>query len=128
MGTLAVEDDAWELGIIKPTACLITDVEVRADNGALDTEIAALVRTLRHSPETILGRREVVGFDELFARMGYGAEVVPAGKHRVQLFQRRGFPRHNNLIDAYNIATAEFGASLSLHDASKLQHADLHVF
>jgi DNA/RNA-binding domain of Phe-tRNA-synthetase-like protein len=126
MTALVVHEDAAELGIRHPVACVIRNVRVADADGVLDGEIDRLVETLRTAPETILERPEVRGFDELFARMGYRKQT-PAGRRLVEGFQKRGFKRYGNLIDAYNLASAWFGSGLGMHDASLLT-GDVHVF
>jgi DNA/RNA-binding domain of Phe-tRNA-synthetase-like protein len=123
---LVVHEDAAALGISHPVACVIRNVGAADADGVLDGEIERLMETLRAAPETILGRPEVRGFDELFARMGYRKQT-PAGRRLVEGFQKRGFKRYGNLIDAYNLASAWFGSGLGMHDASRLT-GDVRVF
>jgi len=126
MTALVVHDDVAALGISHPAACVIRNVRVTDADGALDGEIERLMETLRTAPGTILERPEVRGFDELFARMGYRKQT-PAGRRLVEGFQKRGFKRYGNLIDAYNLASAWFGSGLGMHDASRLT-GDVRVF
>jgi DNA/RNA-binding domain of Phe-tRNA-synthetase-like protein len=126
MTALVVHEDAAELGIRHPAACLIRDVRLTDADGALDAEIERLMDTLQSAPETILERPEVRGFDELFARMGYRKQT-PAGRRLVEGFRKRGFKRYGNVIDAYNLASAWFGSGLGMHDAACLT-GDVRVF
>ena len=102
--TVYVHKDAFDLGIRHPAVCVIQNVRVLRNEGALDDEIAELMTVLSERPQTILSRSEVIGFRDLFAKMGY-AKQVPAGQRLIESFQRRGFKKYNNLIDAYNIAS-----------------------
>ena len=126
MTALVVHEDAAELGIKHPAACLIRGVRLTDADGALDAEIERLMDTLQAAPETILERPEVRGFDELFARMGYRKQT-PAGRRLVEGFRKRGFKRYGNVIDAYNLASAWFGSGLGMHDAARLT-GDVRVF
>jgi DNA/RNA-binding domain of Phe-tRNA-synthetase-like protein len=126
MTALVVHEDAVALGISHPVACVIRNVRVADADGVLDGEIDRLMETLRTAPETILERPEVQGFDELFAGMGYRKQT-PAGRRLVEGFQKRGFKRYGNLIDAYNLASAWFGSGLGMHDAARLS-GDVRVF
>ncbi|MFC7188408.1 phenylalanine--tRNA ligase beta subunit-related protein [Halocatena marina] len=51
--------------------------------------------------------------------MGY-SDQTPDGEKRVKLIERRGLNRHNNVVDAYNIAGAEYGIGLGMHDVAQL--------
>ena len=126
MTVLVLHEDAAELGISHPAACVIRNVAVGVADGVLDEEIERLMGILRVSPEMILERPEVRGFDELFTRLGYRKQT-PAGRRLIEGFQKRGFKRYGNLIDAYNLASAWFGSGLGMHDASLLT-GDVHVF
>jgi DNA/RNA-binding domain of Phe-tRNA-synthetase-like protein len=81
---------------------------------------------LTNEPEAILSRPEVNGFKELFARMGYSKQT-PAGHRLIESFRQRGFKSYNNIVDAYNIASAQFGSGLGMHDATEVTKA-IHVF
>lgn len=121
MKQLILHEDARHLGITHPIACIISGVQVRTDSSALDHEIESLMQTLMNDANAILSRPEVTGFEDLFARMGY-PEQKPAGRRLIELFQRNGFKRYNNIIDAYNISSAFFGSGLGMHDASNVMH------
>ena len=84
------------------------------------------MRKLTHEPNTILARPEVLGFKDLFARMGYPGQV-PAGQRLIDFFRQRGFKHYNNVVDAYNIVSALFGSGLGMHDASMIK-SNVHVF
>ena len=121
-----IHKDALELGICFPTVCMIQNVSVVQQVTALDDDISQLMQTLTSCPETILGRSEVRGFRELFAMMGYSKQL-PAGERLIESFRRRGFKHFNNLIDAYNIASALFGAGIGMHNGSTLK-TDMEVY
>jgi DNA/RNA-binding domain of Phe-tRNA-synthetase-like protein len=58
--------------------------------------------------------------------MGYQGQV-PAGERLIESCRAKGFPYHNNIVDAYNIASITFGSGLGLHDASNIISAEIHV-
>lgn len=124
---LIVHDDALQLGIIHPVACLIRKLRVSSDlSSSLIDEVEAMMNKLTNEPETFLSRPEVNGFKELFARMGYSKQI-PAGHRLIESFRQRGFKSYNNIVDAYNIASALFGSGLGMHDATKITD-DIHIF
>lgn len=123
---LIVHEDAFELGIINPVACVIEGVKVLAGSGALDHEIETLMQKLGGEAENILARGEVKAFNELFERMGYPRQK-PAGQRLIELLLRNGFKRYNNIVDAYNIASVQFGSGLGLHDVRRIKENDASV-
>lgn len=123
---LVVHEDAFELGIINPVACVIEGVKVLAGSGALDHEVETLMRELSGEAENILARSEVKAFNELFERMGYPRQK-PAGQRLIELLLRNGFKRYNNIVDAYNIASVQFGSGLGLHDVRRIKENDASV-
>jgi len=126
MASLIVHEDAVQLGIVHPVACTITRVRVSADSHSLTPRIEELMNLLARSPETILSRPEVLGFTELFVRMGYPKQK-PAGQRLIESFIRNGFKSFNNVVDAYNIVSASFGSGLGMHDMAKISE-QVHVF
>lgn len=126
MSRLVVHEDARQLGIVHPVACIIHPVRVSPSSTELDSDVDALMKTLTDAPDTILARPEVRGFNELFARLGHPKQK-PAGQRLVESFQRKGFKRFNNIVDSYNVASALYGAGLGLHDAGKIT-GDITVF
>lgn len=123
---LVVSEDAFDLGIINPVACLIEGIRVLVDSDALDNEIEMLMQELSREAENILARSEVKAFNELFEQMGYPRQK-PAGQRLVEMLLRNGFKRYNNIVDAYNIASTLFGSGLGLHDVTRIKENDLTV-
>jgi arylformamidase len=92
MNKIVLHEDARELGVVNPVACTVGPVRVQTEGYGLDAAIDRLMEKLSTDSGAILDRPEVAGFDELFARMGYPRQV-PAGRHRLELFRRRGIRR-----------------------------------
>jgi DNA/RNA-binding domain of Phe-tRNA-synthetase-like protein len=127
MTAVFVHEDAVQLGVKHPVAFLISNVSVQSNGAdALRDEVSALMAVLKEQPEAITSRPEVRGFKELFARMGYPHQV-PAGQRLIESLQRRGFRRYDNIVDAYNIASAWSGSGLGMHDARRIL-GDVHVY
>jgi DNA/RNA-binding domain of Phe-tRNA-synthetase-like protein len=124
---LLLHDGVRALGITNPVAYLISSVSVLPSGEALSDDQSSLLRTLQECPESILNRREVRGFEDLSARLGYPSRT-PAGRYRIELVQRHGFHARNNLVDAYNLASLEFCSSVGLHDVSGRQSLEIHVY
>jgi DNA/RNA-binding domain of Phe-tRNA-synthetase-like protein len=120
MGQIVVKQDARELGIVNPVGCLIRGLDVQIGAPELDEDIAEIEKTIEENPNTILDKREVRGFHEFFSQIGY-PDQTPSGEQLVKLIEKKGINRRNNVVDAYNIASAEFGASLGMHDAATIE-------
>jgi DNA/RNA-binding domain of Phe-tRNA-synthetase-like protein len=121
---LVVHEDAYEIGIRNPIACLIRKISVQPTGGLLDSDVSDLMAHLRESA-AILETPEARGFEELFGRLGHHG-TVPAGTRLVESLARRGLTSHNNVVDACNIASALAGSGLGLHDAEHVL-TDIHV-
>lgn len=121
---LVVHEDAFEIGIRNPIACLIRKISVQPTGGLLDSDASALMARLR-GPAAILEAPEARGFEELFGRLGHHG-TVPAGRRLVESLVKRGLTSHNNVVDACNIASALAGSGLGLHDAEHVL-TDIHV-
>lgn len=116
---IIVRDDARDLGITNPVGCLISGLDVQSEAPELDEDVAAIEQLAADSPEEVLESEVVEGSREIYDRMGY-SDVAPDGELRFNLIRRRGLKRHNNVVDAYNIAGAEYGLGLGMHDAAQL--------
>jgi hypothetical protein len=113
---LLITTAARELGIAAPAACQITGLHVgTAACPELDYVVAALQARLLRNLDHMLSQDEARGFRLIFDRMGYSGQV-PAGERLAQAVLRRGLPRYNNVVDAYNVASAVHGAGIGLHD------------
>lgn len=128
MKALLLHEGVRALGITNPVAYLIDNVAVVPSGESLRDDQSSLLRTLREWPETILDRREVKGFEDLSAQLGYEDNRTPAGRYRIELVQKRGFRAVNNLVDAYNLASLEFGSSVGLHDVSGRESLEIHAY
>jgi DNA/RNA-binding domain of Phe-tRNA-synthetase-like protein len=117
MSKIVVKQDAHDLGVVNPVGCLIQGIDVQTDTHQLDEDVNKVEESIRKNPNEILDKDEVKGFNELFSRIGY-PEQTTAGEQLVEIIRKKGLNRHNNIVDAYNIAGAEFGSSLGMHDAS----------
>lgn len=120
MNQLVVKQDARDLGIVNPVGCLIRGLDVQMGAPELDEDVAAIEETIKRDPDTILDRREVEEFHEFFSEIGY-PDQTPSGEQLVKLIEKKGLNRRNNVVDAYNIASAEFGSSLGMHDTATLK-------
>lgn len=116
MNSVIIHKCARSVGIINPSICIIRNVAVYDSDSTLDARIAALINTISSNPDSILDRPEVRGFEELFFKLGYGGQLH-AGKRLVEGFKARGFKKFNNLVDAYNIASAQACSGIGMHDA-----------
>jgi DNA/RNA-binding domain of Phe-tRNA-synthetase-like protein len=124
---LIVHQDAQQLGITNPVACLVRKVRISAELGfALDDDVRTTVDNLPGLLADAAVKPPIQGFETLFQKLGYIGQV-PAGRRLMELVGERGFRRHNNVVDACNIASIEFGAGLGLHDATDLTE-DIHVY
>lgn len=108
-----------DVGIASAVACRIDHVIVQSSAPELDSEVRRLEATIERDPDAMFEPPEVQGFQTLFDDLGYPRQV-PAGRRLVESIASRGFPRYNNLIDAYNIASASHVAGLGMHDAALL--------
>lgn len=117
---IIVRDDARDLGITNPVGCLISGLDVQSEAPELDEDVTAIEQLAADSPAEVLESAAVNGSREIYDRMGYSG-VAPDGELRFNLISRRGLNRHNNVVDAYNIAGAEYGLGLGMHDAARLR-------
>lgn len=116
---IIVRNDARELGITNPVGCIVSGLDVQSEAPELDEDVASIEQLASDSPDRRLETEVVDGSREIYARMGY-PEVVPDGEMRFNLIGRRGLNRHNNVVDAYNVAGAEYGLGLGMHDVAQL--------
>lgn len=119
MTELVVKNDARDVGIEHPVACRIQGLDVHIGAPELDEDVSKIEKTINNQSGPILNRPEVQAFHEFFAEIGY-PEQTPSGEQLVNIIESTGLNRRNNVVDAYNIASAEFGASLGMHDAATL--------
>lgn len=119
MNQIVVKRDARDLGITNPVGCIIQGLDVQTEAHLLDEDVSEMESMVEENFDEIIGKREVEAYHELFARMGY-PDQIPAGEKRLGLIEKRGLNRHNNVVDAYNIASAEFGTGLGMHDVSHI--------
>jgi len=122
---LIIEKSAQNLGLMGAVACKVSDITVQTEhNGALDDDIRDLISELELT-EGNLSKPEVHGFRDLFSRLGYPA-ITPAGERLVNGFVKNGFKRFNNIVDAYNIVSANYTCGLGMHDLGCI-HDDVTV-
>jgi DNA/RNA-binding domain of Phe-tRNA-synthetase-like protein len=119
MNQIVVKQDARELGIVNPVGCLIRGLDVQMGAPELDEDVVEIEKTIKEDSDTILNRREVKTFHEFFSEIGHPNQT-PSGEQLVNLIKKKSLNRRNNVVDAYNIASAEFGASLGMHDTATL--------
>lgn len=119
MNQIVVKQDARDVGIVNPVGCRIRGLDVQIGVPELDENVADIERIIDEDPDTILDRPEVREFHEFFSQIGY-PDQTPSGEQLVNIIEKKGLNRRNNVVDAYNIASAEFGASLGMHDAATL--------
>jgi DNA/RNA-binding domain of Phe-tRNA-synthetase-like protein len=120
MNQIIVKKNANQLGIENPVGCLIKGLDVQIGAPALDEDVAKIEKQIQENADKILGKREVKAFHDFFAELDY-PEQTPSGEQLVKLIEKKGLNRNNNIVDAYNIASAEFGASLGMHDTATLR-------
>jgi DNA/RNA-binding domain of Phe-tRNA-synthetase-like protein len=124
---LTLHPCAAALGIAAPSACVIDHVRVTPSKAAPDHAIADLMKALESGVQDETCLAEIDACRAVFRRMGY-PEQVPAGERLRASFLQKGFKRINNIVDAYNLVSAQSGAGLGLHDASTLDGASsIHV-
>lgn len=106
-----VSHEVQQLGITSPVVGLVRKFEILGPEvSCLDEEVASV--------EAMLDRRKASEIPD-------GRNIFGEKKAHLKLLQnfyRNGFRRHNNLIDAANIASLEYGVSIGLHDASTINH------
>lgn len=119
MNRIVVKKDARDLGIVNPVGCRIRGLDVQIGAPELDEDVAEIEKTIKENPDAILDKPEVRGFRELFDRIGH-PDQTPSGEQLVNLIGKKGLNRHNNVVDAYNVAGAESGVILGMHDVSHI--------
>lgn len=119
MDEITITEEAYELGVTNPVGCLIDGLDVRNESRALDVDVKTTEDMLRNDINKILNKDEVQGARDLYEAMGY-PDTIPDGEKRIELIRDRGLNRHNNVVDAYNIAGAEYGVGLGMHDVAQL--------
>ena len=123
---VCIHDDAFELGIQNPVACLLRKFEMGPQlSTAFATEADAILGTLPQRSQTILQTPQVMGFEALFGRLGYPRQQ-PAGHRLIKAVLNRGMHSHNNVVDACNLASIFYGCGLGLHDATEIT-GNIHV-
>lgn len=119
MNRIVVKNDARDLGIVNPVGCRIQGLDVRMGAPELDEDVGKIEKTIKENSDAVLDRPEVKEFHEFFSEIGY-PDQTPSGEQLVKIIENNGLNRRNNVVDAYNIASAEFGVSLGMHDAATL--------
>lgn len=125
MDRIVVTEDIRRIGIENPVGCLISGLNVRSGTSELDGHVRELERRIDSNSEEILSREEVTAYHDVFEAVGHPGQE-PAGEQLVRLVDQQGLNRHNNVVDAYNIASAERGMGLGMHDVTALS-GDVHV-
>ncbi len=124
---LCVHADAYALGIRNPVACLVRRFRIGPElAAAFAAEAEAILAEVADRAAAILNTPEAQGFRTLFERLGYGGQQ-PAGERLLLRTLDRGFRSHDNVIDAYNLASLRHAAGLGLHDAGAIT-TDVHVY
>ncbi|WP_248903754.1 B3/B4 domain-containing protein [Halocatena marina] len=119
MNQIVVKQDAHDLGIVSPVGCRIRGLDVQIGAPELDGDINKVEKIVNDNLDAILDKPEVKQFHEFFSKIGY-PDQTPSGEQLVKIVEKKGLKRRNNVVDAYNIASAEFGVSLGMHDAATL--------
>lgn len=125
MDRIVVTEDVRRLGIENPVGCLISGLDVQSEASELDGHVGELERKIDTNAEEILSREEVTAYKDIFEAVGHPGQE-PAGEQLVRLIKQQGLNRHNNVVDAYNIASAERGMGMGMHDVTALS-GDVHV-
>jgi DNA/RNA-binding domain of Phe-tRNA-synthetase-like protein len=124
---LIVHEDAYELGIRHPVACLIRNINISSQLcNVLTDSVQSMMDTILNHSQEILARPEVVGFHTLFEKLGYPNQT-PAGQRLIEFLQTKGFKSYNNIVDSYNIASALFASGLGLHNTATITE-DIQIF
>lgn len=118
MNQIVVKRNAHEMGIQNPVACLIEGLDVTTDR-VLNKEVTELESKIKDHGDEIVGKPEIKAFHEFYRKLGY-PDQLPAGEQMIKLIQSEGLNRHNNVVDAYNLASAESGIGLSMHDTAQI--------
>jgi DNA/RNA-binding domain of Phe-tRNA-synthetase-like protein len=125
--SLVLHSSAVALGIVAPAGCVIDRVQVMSSNAALDDAIADVMSAFESAAHCEGCLAEIEECRAVFRIMGY-PDQVPAGERLRVSFLQKGFKRINNVVDAYNVVSAQYAAGLGLHDASKLNGShSIHV-
>ena len=122
---LLIDNEAKQIGIYNPVACIIDNIIIKNSSPELDGEINWLTNHLRNASKSILSQPEVKGFNNLFTNLGY-PEQTPAGQRLIELILKRGINRYNNIIDSYNIVSALYGSGIGMHDFKDIDD-DIYV-
>lgn len=125
MDRIVVTEDVRRLGIENPVGCLISGLDVQSETSELDEHVRELEKRIDADSEEILSRKEVTAYHDVFEAVGHPGQE-PAGEQLVRLIEQQGLNRHNNVVDAYNIASAERGMGLGMHDVTALS-GDVYV-
>ncbi|UPM42102.1 phenylalanine--tRNA ligase beta subunit-related protein [Halocatena salina] len=125
MDRIVVTEDVRQIGIKNPVGCLINGLDVRSEATKLDEHVTELERKIDTKSEEILSRKEVTSYHDVFEAVGHPGQE-PAGEQLIRLIEEQGLNRHNNVVDAYNIASAERGMGLGMHDVTALS-GDVYV-
>lgn len=121
---LIIHPSAYNLGISNPVAIVINDIVVSKNCIKLDKAIKDVEEKVVKESDDIINSDEVRGFKALFDRLGLEAQI-PAGQRLINLIKKRGFKRHNNIVDAYNIVSALTASGLGMHDASHIENIEV---
>ena len=122
---LSIYPNAYDVGICNSIAIVIDNIIVKKNCVELNKYIKDAEDKVVRESNSIINSDEVKGFTELFNRLGLESQI-PAGQRLINLIKKRGFKRHNNIVDAYNIVSALTASGLGMHDASLI--GDIDVF
>ena len=120
-----VTNEARAVGIEAPVIALYQNVRQATEEEikVYQPTISEVMERVKKSRDSILAKPEVVGFRELFSRLGY-PKTVPAGE-RLLSFVDRGWKSYGNLVDSYNLPAFEDAVGIGVHDARSL--ADVYI-
>ena len=116
---LTLNSGAKSHGIINPVGAIISKLKVY-ENYGLTNHLKTIEEAIKKDYKQILSQKEVAGYRDIFINQGY-QKMIPAGEKLTELVVKRGLNFYNNIVDSYNIVSAQFAAGIGMHDADKIK-------
>ncbi|WP_146875537.1 phenylalanine--tRNA ligase beta subunit-related protein [Halovibrio variabilis] len=109
MINVRISESTKGANVFNPVICLVRKFQILPpDQSALDDDVSNIQAVISQTP-VLLTRDEKSTFWKKTAHIKLRENVY-----------KNGLRRHNNLVDAANIASLEYGTSIGLHDASSV--------
>lgn len=103
------------IGINSPCACIIEGVQVKESDNELMGFVNHNIEYIKSNQESILKGDYYTGFQNLFENLGYSQQKTAADR-LIDYYVQRPFKTINNIVDSYNIISAQYGYPIGLHD------------